>query len=236
VPELLAIETSAESCSVALGGAEGVHQLFEHAPMRHAERLLPMIEALLEASRMRLADLDAIAFGRGPGSFTSLRIGIGVVQGLAWGAELPVVPVSSLAAAAQAAAERGALSGQVVVALDARMNEVYWARFLLGDDGVVKAVAGEHVSSAEHLLSSLDGREWHAVGNGFARFPELAAAAAQARSVQADTWPSARAVWRLAMDAWPRQPALPAAGAQPVYLRNDVADKPRKATGRSPGR
>jgi tRNA threonylcarbamoyladenosine biosynthesis protein TsaB len=147
-----------------------------------------------------------------------------------------VVPVSSLAAAAQAAAERGALSGQVVVALDARMNEVYWARFLLGDDGVVEAVSDERVSAADRLLSSLDGSDWHAVGNGFARFPELAAAAAQALSVQADTWPSARAVWRLAMDAWPRQPALPAAGAQPVYLRNDVADKPRKATGRSPGR
>lgn len=226
MPELLAIETSAESCSVALGGSNGVEQLFEHAPMRHAERLLPMIESLLGESGLRLSELDAIAFGRGPGSFTSLRIGIGVVQGLAWGAQLPVVPVSSLAAAAQAATESGKLSGAIVVALDARMNEVYWSEFRLAASGCVEPAGDEHVSSADHLLARLQHDDWHAVGNGFERFPQLADAAIRARSVHADTWPSARAVCRLAMENWSEQRGLPAAKAQPVYLRNDVAEKP----------
>jgi len=103
---ILAIETSAEACSVALAVDDEIEERFELAPMRHAELLLPFVRELLSRAEQPLAGLDAIAFGRGPGSFTSLRIGIGVVQGLAWGADIPVVPVSSLASAAQDAAER----------------------------------------------------------------------------------------------------------------------------------
>ncbi len=115
----------------------------------------------------RWRNLDAIAFGRGPGSFTSLRIGIGVVQGLAWGAELPVVPVSSLAAVAQEAADT-AVSGfsSICVAVDARMQEVYTANFRCGGNGIVASAGEEHVCEPGRVRA-LAGGPYIAAGNGF---------------------------------------------------------------------
>ena len=149
--KLLSIETSAESCSVALSISGETLEKFEHAPRRHAELILPMVRSLLGEAEWTLGQLDGIAFGRGPGSFTSLRIGIGVVQGLAWGADLPVVPVSSLAAVAQAAVERGLPSGvcRICVAMDARMQEVYSTVFEMDADGYVLPLAGERVCPHE---------------------------------------------------------------------------------------
>ena len=121
--DILAIESSNEACSVALRAGDSVIERFEHAPMKHAELLLPMVQSVLDESDRALASLDAIAFGRGPGSFTSLRIGIGVVQGLAWGAGLPVVPVSSLAAIADQALAPDD-DRRVWVAMDARMKRL----------------------------------------------------------------------------------------------------------------
>ena len=136
---LLAVETSSEACSVALSLDGETREVHEHAPMRHAELLLPAISSLLAQAGMKVSDLDAIAFGRGPGSFTSLRIGIGVVQGLAWAADVPVVPCSSLAAVACAAVNRaGSFNGRVCVAVDARMQEVFSAEFT----GTAGALAG----------------------------------------------------------------------------------------------
>ena len=139
---ILAIETSGEACSVALSVDGVVTEIHEHAPMRHAERLLPAVRLLLEEGGLAVRDLEAIAFGRGPGSFTSLRIGIGVVQGLAWGAGLPVVPVSSLAAVArQAWEDAGRKPLPVCVAMDARMQEVFHANFSMNETGRLAADA-----------------------------------------------------------------------------------------------
>jgi tRNA threonylcarbamoyladenosine biosynthesis protein TsaB len=235
VQQLLAIETSSEACSVALCVGGETVQRHQHAPLRHAELVLPAVRSLLAEAGLTLADLDAIAFGRGPGSFTSLRIGIGVVQGLAWGADLPVVPVSSLAAAAQTAladeaeANPGALSGSfgaqhILVALDARMGEVFHCAYGLGVEGMVRALGPERVSSPAAVVE-LTATGTLAVGNGFERYAELKSLGQTFKRLRADVLPGAAAVIALAQCWLQQNEALPAAEAQPVYVRNQVADK-----------
>jgi tRNA threonylcarbamoyladenosine biosynthesis protein TsaB len=222
--KLLAIETSSEACSVALNAGNGIIERYAVMPRGHAEQLLPWIEEVLEEGEVSLKTLDAIAFSRGPGSFTSLRIGISVVQGLAWGAGLNVVPVSSLAATAQVAAGQGIK--RAVVAMDARMQEVFTARFSLDESGLMVLEGEEQVCPPANVHWP-EGHDWHAVGNGFERYPELAEQAAGAVAVHTGTWPRASAVLRLAEHHLRQHEALPASGAQPVYLRDNVAQKTR---------
>jgi len=223
---LLAIETSSEACSVALNVDGRAEELFEHAPLRHAELLLPAISRLLAEASMPIASLDAIAFGQGPGSFTSLRIGIGVVQGLAWAADLPVVPCSSLAAVAQSAFDRvGGAVGDVCVAVDARMQEVFSGWFEHAPDGLARPVGGERVG-APSTVARATSRPFVAAGNGFARFEELRCLGEAAEDCLPDLWPRASMVAKLALGWLQHHQALPAAQAQPVYIRNDVAVKP----------
>jgi tRNA threonylcarbamoyladenosine biosynthesis protein TsaB len=220
---LLAIETSSEACSAALSIDSEITERFELKPRMHAELLLPAIQSLMSGAELRLADLDAIAFGRGPGSFTSLRIGIGVVQGLAWGADLPVVPVSSLAAVAQQAAGMGA--SRISVAMDARMGEVYCCSYAPGESGIVEALQQERVCPpADSVTGDTAGLSF--AGNGFERYPELHHLAHESENAWLDLWPRASAVCLLAVDWLKSNQALPAAQAQPVYIRNKVAEKP----------
>jgi len=224
--DLLAIETSSEACSVALHSNGETREFFEQAPMRHAELLLPAVQSLLDTAGLPLASLDAIAFGRGPGSFTSLRIGIGVVQGLAWGAGLPVIPVSSLAAVAQAvSAVTTADVSTICVAMDARMQEVYTANFQRGDDSFVMAAGEERVCSPSLVSTPVDG-PFIAAGNGFDRFDELRPLAAKAVECHPDTWPRAAVICKLALKWLESNEPLNAGLAQPVYVRNNVASKP----------
>ncbi|MGK2924388.1 MAG: tRNA (adenosine(37)-N6)-threonylcarbamoyltransferase complex dimerization subunit type 1 TsaB, partial [Lysobacterales bacterium] len=236
IHSLLAIETSSEACSVALSVDGRLYEAHELAPLRHAEVLLPAVERLLAEAGVGLSALDAIAFGRGPGSFTSLRIGIGVVQGLAWAAGLPVVPISSLAALAQDATDQvddkvvdGAVDGaahghRICVAVDARMQEVFTAEFERGPGGLLRPVGEERVCPASAVAAEPAPRV--AAGNGFERFAELQPLCRAAKVCLPDLWPRAAMVLRLA-EAWLQtHDPLPAALAQPVYLRNNVAEKP----------
>jgi tRNA threonylcarbamoyladenosine biosynthesis protein TsaB len=227
VNKLLSIETSAESCTVALSIGKNSWEKFEHAPRRHAELILPMVSSLLAEAELALGQLDGIAFGRGPGSFTSLRIGIGVVQGLAWGADLPVVPVSSLAAVAQAALERGLPPGvrRICVAMDARMQEVYTADFEVDLDGFVILSGEERVCPPGDVCPE-DAAGVCAAGNGFEVYPELEKQAGDPGLYIPDCWPRAGAISRLAARWLENNKPLPAAQAQPVYIRNKVANKP----------
>jgi tRNA threonylcarbamoyladenosine biosynthesis protein TsaB len=225
---LLAVETSAEACSVCLDYDGEISGFFEVAPMRHAELLLPAIQSLLDQAGLPLADLDAIAFGRGPGSFTSLRIGIGVIQGLAWGAGLPVVPVSSLAAVAQEAIELSQGSAHsVCVAMDARMNEVYTADFHCAAGAYVEVVGEERVCPPD-AVSTPVATPFIAAGNGFSRFTELESLGCAAIACHAEIRPRAETVARLALNWLKSNEPLSAGLAQPVYVRNKVASKPAR--------
>ncbi len=219
---LLAIETATETCSVALAVQGDVRQCYRHAPRQHAELLLPFVQDLLAQAGIGLGSVDAIAFSRGPGSFTSLRIGIGVVQGLAWATGCPVIPVSSLAATAQSAAVNGVKAA--LVALDARMNEVFTGLFRLNNDGIMTAAGEERVCSPG-LVQLPDKTEAHAVGIGFERYPELQQLAGHMAGTRADIWPSAVSVLKLAQASSLLHDGLPAELAQPVYLRDNVAQK-----------
>jgi len=227
VTNILSIETSSEACSVALSLDGVIRERFEQAPMRHAELVLPMVESLLAEAGLSLPQLDAIAFGRGPGSFTGLRIGIGVVQGLAWGARLPVVPISSLAAVAQTFFERDRVRGlsQVCVAMDARMQEVYTARFALAPNGLVQPVSEEQVCAPESIVFA-DSDVIGAAGNGFERYESLAHSGAMLEWCEPDCWPHAAAISRLAAGWLEHNTPLPAHEAQPVYIRDKIAEKP----------
>ena len=175
---LLALDTSTEACSAALLIDGATTLRFEITERSHAELILPMVDSLLLEAGLELGDLDGLAFGRGPGGFTGLRIATGVVQGLAFGANLPVAPVSSLAAVAE---QVPASEGEVVlVCNDARMGEVYWAAFRSDGSGGVEAVTAESVSPPDRVPLDIAALR-HAAGNGIARHPATAAAARRGR-------------------------------------------------------
>lgn len=221
--KLLALDTSTEACSVALMLDGNTIERFEQE-RRHGERLLPMIDEILAQAGLALTQLDAIAFGRGPGSFTSLRIGAGVVQGLAFGADLPVVPVSSLAAIAQAAPAQ-----RVLAAFDARMQQVYWGAYERGSDGLV-ALVGEEIVVDPGQVPLPEGRGWVGSGSGWDVYH---ATLAQRLGDALDGWtatvlPRARDVAQLGLAAFIAGRAVVAEEAVPVYVRDEVAVKRNK--------
>jgi tRNA threonylcarbamoyladenosine biosynthesis protein TsaB len=224
---ILAIETATEACSVALLLQDEVQERFEIAPRQHASLLLPFVESLLAAAGTELNRLDALAFGCGPGSFTGLRIAAGMTQGLAFGADLPVVPVSTLAALAQGT---GAATGAraVLAALDARMQEVYWGAFRCDDNGLVEAAGAEVVCRPQAV--EVPARDhWVGAGSGWDSYAEVLAGRCSVASadIYPDHKPHAADVARLAARALARGQTVSADEAIPVYLRDDVADKPK---------
>lgn len=214
---LLAIETSTELCSVALlkDGALFVEEAI--AENRHSEMLLPMIRRALERAHLEAAHMDAFAFGQGPGSFTGIRIACGVVQGLAFAAGRPVIPVPSLLALAEQSNER-----RVIAALDARMNEAYLAAYARNGDDWDEIVAARLADASS--LPSLPGRQWSATGSGFERLPWLRDAYRDSVQMRfAGDLPRAGAVARLASRRFARGAGVAAEEAAPLYLRDKVA-------------
>lgn len=223
--KILALDTATEACSAALLLGDEVHERFEIAPRRHADLILPMARELLAAAGIGLSGLDAIAFGRGPGAFTGLRIAAGTVQGLAFGADLPVVPVSDLAALATRARRRHGIE-RVLVVQDARMQEVYWAAFDAAGAYPVAQTPEAVIAPADLPVNDFDGR-WEGVGNGWAAYPEaLAALADHANAVGRETHPHAEDIARLAALDVEAGRTVPPERAVPTYVRDQVARKP----------
>jgi tRNA threonylcarbamoyladenosine biosynthesis protein TsaB len=217
---LLALDTSTEYCSVALLRDEELTYREAHAVQRHSELILPMIEDLLVASGLELGQLDGIAFGAGPGSFTGLRIACGVAQGLAFGAGLPVVPVGTLVALAQ---EAGA--PKVIACLDARMGEIYHAAYRR-DGGHWTEIAAPSVGPAQ-TTPMLEGHGWFGCGSGFSVYADALAKryGGQLDGVAAQLHPHARSIVRLAAPVLAAGGGLPAEQAAPIYVRDKVALK-----------
>lgn len=226
---ILVIDTATEACSVALSVNSGTEQeevseLFELCPQQHSQRLLPMVEQLLSEAQMSLKDFNLLAFGRGPGSFTGVRIATGMVQGLAFGAGIPVVGISTLAAMAQQALmENNQLC--TAAAIDARMGEVYLGCYQ-ANEGRAELYAQERVLSPSDAMTLLNQEQisWCGVGTGWSAYPELAAL----QYIDSDNeilYPKARYMLPLAQAAFVRGEALTADNVEPVYLRDKVTWK-----------
>lgn len=225
---LLAIDTSSEACSAALQYSGDVRFRFTDQPRKHAELLLPMVNELLQEAGIRLNQLDALAFGRGPGSFTGLRIAAGTVQGLAFGADLPVAAVSSLQALAERAwREQG--WQKVHAAFDARMGEVYWGSYERQADGLWRLQGDECVTVPTRLLEAArisPAPGWSGAGGGWIHRAVLEPLVGPLQHCDATLLPHALDLLPLARQAHARGEILSAEQVVPVYLRNDVAAKP----------
>jgi tRNA threonylcarbamoyladenosine biosynthesis protein TsaB len=225
--KLLAIDTVTEACSVALWQDGEITTQEEVVYQSHTERVLPMVQALLAQTETALSQLDAIVFDRGPGSFTGLRIGAGVTQGLAMGLARPVIPVSSLAALAQGA-WRLDQQGRILACIDARQAEVYWAAFQL-EGSVMTAMTAEQIgmASAIQLPNALT---WFGVGTGFDRYADELATLAGVTwlGTQSQRFPLAQDLFPSALQAVQLQAWVQPAEAIPIYLRDNVATPPAK--------
>lgn len=217
---LLALDTSTDYLSLAIWREAAIVSRAVRAEQRHTELILPLLRKLLDETGLRLNDLDAIAFSEGPGSFTGLRIGCGVVQGLAFGAKLPVVGVNTLLALAQQSPGE-----RVIVCLDARMGEVYHAAYCRNN----KAWHTVHAAGlyAPETAPLVEGGGWYGIGNGWSVYKDALAKRYGKAVVDtvAEAYPHARDIARLAVQQLQHGGGRPAREASPVYVRNKVALK-----------
>jgi len=224
--KILAIETATEACSAALVQDDDAIERYVVAPREHNRLILPMIEEVLAEAGAVRTQIDAVAFGRGPGSFTGLRIAAGVTQGIAYGLDCPVLPVSTLAALAFQSFEEAAGDG-VYACLDARMGEIYGALFRRGQEGVPDLIGDEAVLAPERVeAAGITVRL--GVGSGWVTYREvLSERLKTVVEVLEDRFPRAAYIGRLGARDFAAGRCVSAGEAIPVYLRDQVARKPR---------
>ncbi|NQY89263.1 MAG: tRNA (adenosine(37)-N6)-threonylcarbamoyltransferase complex dimerization subunit type 1 TsaB [Colwellia sp.] len=236
----LAIDASTEACSVALQvngtlSSSKVYSRYELCPQSHSLHLLPMVDSVLTEAGIKLSQCDGLIFGRGPGSFTGVRIGVGVAQGLAFSANLPVVGVSSLQAMAQLAFMQGKVQGKingqqgsVIAAIDARMGEVYNGYFMLDEHNIMQPQCAEAVTApaqlAQHLASVVDKVEY-GVGTGWDAYSEQLSSLKSNAGTPEVLFPSAEAMLAIGVIALEQGKGVAAEDAQPVYVRDTVSWK-----------
>ena len=220
--KILAIETTTEACSAALLYQGAIQERYQLAPRQHTHLILPMLESLLAEATLKPCNLDAIAFCRGPGSFTGSRIGASVVQAIAFAADIPVVMVSSLQCLAQGA-YREFQAKQVLAAIDARMNEVYWANYRLDEEGIMAEVEAEQISDPKQIQIR-NSAECIGVGSGWDTYHEVLVPQGnkQLQRWCPQRYPRAHDVAELAARAFQKGQCVSAQAALPVYLREKV--------------
>ena len=222
---ILALDSSTDACSVALSFNGKRFETFKVIPRQHTQQMLPMVEALMAEAGANFDELDAVAFGRGPGSFAGIRIATGCAQGIAYAVGCDVLPVSTLASIAlQIEANDG---DYVAASLDARMNEVYVASYRM-EAGLPVALDNERVCApADVTLAECgDDQQFLVAGAGWAYLDDMPAAVqTQVKKVEGDYYPAAAAMLTLALNDWDAGLAVAAHEAAPVYLRDEVAWK-----------
>lgn len=224
MPTILAIESATDACSVALLVEGQGYEDFRVEPRRHTRLLLPMIDGLLRQHRVGIGQLDAIAYSAGPGSFTGLRVCAGTVQGLAFAAQCPVLPLSTLAILAQTCANHLQLDdgSRILPAMDARMDEIYWGDYQLRG-GLVEANTNDALLAPAAVKSGLtSAQSVIGVGNGW-QFHNDFALAVLPQHIDAAMLPRAQAMLALAERCWRDGGAVSPDQAVPVYLRESVA-------------
>lgn len=220
---ILAIDTTTDLCSAALSKGGQIYSRKVAAPREHAQRLLMLIDALLVEAGVTLSKLDAVAFGCGPGSFTGIRIATGIAQGLAFGAGVPVVPVSTLRAIAWVTAQQFEVK-KVMTALDARQHEVYWGLYERDKTHLMKLHGEEGVYAPSLVPIPKLLTHWVGAGAGWQAYlgPLTEVTGDKQQAIYEDILPEAEAIVQLALVDFAHGLAIPADQAHPTYLRNKV--------------
>ncbi|RJE72311.1 tRNA (adenosine(37)-N6)-threonylcarbamoyltransferase complex dimerization subunit type 1 TsaB [Pseudoalteromonas sp. MSK9-3] len=217
---LLAIDASTEALSIALNYNGKTFRFFEECPQQHSQKILPQIEAMLNDANCKLQDLDGIAFGKGPGSFTGVRIGVAIAQGLAYSQGLKLVGVSTLQTMAQQAIDEHGVTG-VLAGIDARMGEVYVGAYVAGDDGLADSTHEEMVCAPDSLANiNVDS----AVGTAWVTYPK-AASENNLKVLEGSVLPDAFYMLKIADRAFANGETVDACDAQPNYVRDTVTWK-----------
>lgn len=225
---LLALDTSSIACSVALAYGGATIERHEEKPREHTRLLVPMIRSVLRDASVRLEDLDAIVLGNGPGSFIGMRIAASVAQGMAHGANLGIVPISSLAAVAAEALSTSSADA-VAVTQDAHMSQVYLGLYKASADRMPVALISERIHDQELIpeLAESAGDSTIAVGGGWQRYPQLYAENKEHLPTEPTVmYPRARYLLPLGKQCMREHGALQASLLTPAYLRQKVAEVP----------
>lgn len=224
--KILAIDTSTENCSVALVIGDTYYTRRAISPRDHAKKILPMVDEVLKEADLTLTELDALAFGRGPGSFTGVRICVGIAQGLAFGAELPLIQVSTLKAMAQGSFRISGVE-HVAPAIDARMEEIYWARYQRTGNGDWNAVDPEQVIAPATLLAQAqpDVHTWQSAGTGWGTYRDVLTRLPLTIELGSVLYPDAEDIAYLAKIDFAKGLSVEPEAATPVYLRDKVVWK-----------
>lgn len=223
---ILAIETSGPTCSVAVNHDGNITQVFEATPREHAKKVLPMVDDLLKQTGLSMEQVDAIAFSKGPGSFTGLRIGFGIVQGLAFGCAIPVIGVSSLQALSyKAGVKVGVQEGVVVPALDARMDEIYYGVYRYWKQKLPEVIQLDSAIRPSKVPGLFNGRIDVAVGDGW---QYINMGGLDVGNLLTDCAIDAKTLAELAFIMYQQGQAIEIIAAELSYVRNEISWKKRE--------